>query len=270
MACVEGRDASAPSLPLLGHRRRTRQSGAVAPRPLRRGPHRRRDLGSRDRRHAEPHRIDGRRFHRLARSGFRPAGTLYAAVADEEAGGTYGSGWLARHRPDAIRADYTLTELGVPPADVDDEFQAAGDRGREGWLYAPAADARHPRHGSVPLRTDNALVKAARAVERLVSHATAAHVSETSGRFVEGMDFSADVAVPRGVEPPPRRDPILGVGGAQERLRGGGIAPPGEPVQRKRLGGVSPHLTAPAPRVWRRRSSGRPRGCSRLRRSTSG
>src|SRR5262249_53184666 len=38
---------------------------------------------------------------RLARSGFRPRGTLiYLAVADEEAGGTLGAGYLTEHCPE--------------------------------------------------------------------------------------------------------------------------------------------------------------------------
>ncbi|HYB40556.1 MAG TPA: M20/M25/M40 family metallo-hydrolase, partial [Candidatus Methylomirabilis sp.] len=40
-------------------------------------------------------------MRRLARSGFRPRGTLiYLAVADEEAGGVHGAGYLTEHRPE--------------------------------------------------------------------------------------------------------------------------------------------------------------------------
>ena len=52
-------------------------------------------------------------FRRLAREGFRPRGDLiYFAVADEESGSAHGARWMADHEPDAIRADYVLTENG--------------------------------------------------------------------------------------------------------------------------------------------------------------
>ena len=48
-----------------------------------------------------------------------PGDLVLAAVADEEAGGVHGAGWLAEHRPDLLPADYVLTEIatpGSPPA----------------------------------------------------------------------------------------------------------------------------------------------------------
>src|SRR5438067_2544979 len=47
---------------------------------------------------------------RLAKSGFRPRGTLiYLGVADEEAGGTYGTKFLVDQHFDAVKADYVIT-----------------------------------------------------------------------------------------------------------------------------------------------------------------
>ncbi|MGH9027739.1 MAG: M20/M25/M40 family metallo-hydrolase [Acidimicrobiia bacterium] len=55
-------------------------------------------------------------FRRLADSGFRRRGSLvYAAVADEEAGGTYGARHLAERERDAVAADYVITESGGFP-----------------------------------------------------------------------------------------------------------------------------------------------------------
>src|SRR5260370_8370403 len=53
---------------------------------------------------------------RLARSAFRPRGTLiYLAVADEEAGGTHGAGHLVEPRPDAVKTDSVIPRnAGVP------------------------------------------------------------------------------------------------------------------------------------------------------------
>ena len=53
---------------------------------------------------------------RLAREGWRPRGTLvFAAVADEEAGGALGAEWLAHHHPELVGCDYVLTESGGIP-----------------------------------------------------------------------------------------------------------------------------------------------------------
>src|SRR6478736_3347587 len=52
-------------------------------------------------------------FREMARSGWRPKGTLiYFGVADEEAGGNWGAEWMCEHHWDAIASDFVLTELG--------------------------------------------------------------------------------------------------------------------------------------------------------------
>lgn len=53
---------------------------------------------------------------RLARSGWRPKGTLtYLGVADEEALGTWGAEWLVDHESDAVPHDDVVTEWGGNP-----------------------------------------------------------------------------------------------------------------------------------------------------------
>src|ERR1700737_2941770 len=52
-------------------------------------------------------------FNKLAREGWRPKGTLtYLAVADEEALGTYGAGWLTQHETAPVKAGFGVTESG--------------------------------------------------------------------------------------------------------------------------------------------------------------
>ena len=46
-----------------------------------------------------------------------------------------------------------------------------------------------PSHASRPLRTDNALVKAAEVVRRLAEYRPAAQISKVWRRYVEGMGF---------------------------------------------------------------------------------
>jgi acetylornithine deacetylase/succinyl-diaminopimelate desuccinylase-like protein len=104
----------------------------------------------------------------LAREGFRPAGDLiFAACADEEVGEDFGLSWLCREHPDAVRADYCVNEGGGDRVVVD---------GRPVYLCSAAEKMSSPfrlrvrgraGHASMPGISDNALVKAARLVERL-------------------------------------------------------------------------------------------------------
>jgi acetylornithine deacetylase/succinyl-diaminopimelate desuccinylase-like protein len=104
----------------------------------------------------------------LAREGFRPRGDLlFVAAADEEVGEGYGLSWLCAEHPEAVRCDYAVNE-------------GAGDRlelgGRVFYLCAAAEKMTAPfrlrvrgrsGHASMPGIADNALVKAAKLVERL-------------------------------------------------------------------------------------------------------
>ena len=63
----------------------------------------------------------------------------------------------------------------------------AGHRGREGRLLVPADRRGTPGHGGQPLRTDNALVKAAEVVRRIEAFHPQAELHEAWTRFVEGI-----------------------------------------------------------------------------------
>ena len=104
----------------------------------------------------------------LAREGFRPKGDLiFIAAADEEVGLDFGLAWLCREHPEAVRAEYSINE-------------GAGDRielaGRPFYLASTAEKMSSPfilrvrgrsGHASMPSIADNALVKAAKLIERL-------------------------------------------------------------------------------------------------------
>ncbi|GAC1338701.1 MAG: M20/M25/M40 family metallo-hydrolase [Candidatus Dormibacteria bacterium] len=138
-------------------------------------------------------------LRRLARSGWRPRGTLvYLAVADEEAGGQHGAEWLTTHERDAVTADYVITESGGIPVDT-----PAGRRlwvmvGEKGVSWYRLRVRGTPGHGSRPLRTDNALVKAAEVVRRLAAARPDARVDDVWRAWVMGMGFE-----------PPVRDALL-------------------------------------------------------------
>jgi acetylornithine deacetylase/succinyl-diaminopimelate desuccinylase-like protein len=104
----------------------------------------------------------------LAREGFQPGGDLiFVAAADEEVGVDFGLSWLCSEHPEAVRAEYSLNE-------------GAGDRvviGERPFYLASTAEKMsspfmlrvHGRsgHASMPGIADNALVKAARMIQRL-------------------------------------------------------------------------------------------------------
>ena len=106
----------------------------------------------------------------LAREGFEPAGDLvFAATADEEVGVDVGLSWLCRAHPDAVRTDFCVNE-------------GAGERVNLGGgpvylcttaekVSAPFRLRVHGRsgHASMPGIADNALVRAARLIERVAA-----------------------------------------------------------------------------------------------------
>lgn len=132
---------------------------------------------------------------RLASSGRRPRGTLlFLAVADEEAGGGLGAGWLAEHAAAAIACDYVITENGgvLQPG-------PAGERlgitvGEKGICWLRLVVHGTPGHGSRPFHADNALVKAAEVVTRLANHRPTAHITGSWRRWVAGMGFQPSLA----------------------------------------------------------------------------
>jgi acetylornithine deacetylase/succinyl-diaminopimelate desuccinylase-like protein len=106
----------------------------------------------------------------LAREGFEPAGDLvFAATADEEVGVDVGLSWLCKAHPDAVRTDYCVNEGGGERVELG---------GRPVYLCTTAEKVSSPfklkvhgrsGHASMPGIADNALVRAARLIERLAA-----------------------------------------------------------------------------------------------------
>lgn len=134
-------------------------------------------------------------FRELARTGFRPKGTLvYFAVADEEAGGRWGAEWMFEHHPDAIRADYVLTELGGwSTVDGHGTRHVTVNVGEKGLAWRRLRVHGTPGHGSMPYGSDNALVTAAEVVRRLSRYRPAAHLDEIWSAQVASMSLPDDL-----------------------------------------------------------------------------
>ena len=131
---------------------------------------------------------------RLAREGFRPKGTLvYLAVADEEALGTHGAQYLVEQEPDAVKADYVITESGGIPIPTDAGMRLPVIVGEKGTYWCKLTIRGTPGHASQPLRTDNALVKAAEVVRRIDQYRPETQIHDAWRRFIEGMGFPAEL-----------------------------------------------------------------------------
>ncbi|MDP9075158.1 MAG: M20/M25/M40 family metallo-hydrolase [Actinomycetota bacterium] len=130
----------------------------------------------------------------LAQQGFRPDGTLvYLAVADEESGGRHGSEWLTDHAWDAVGTDYILSESGGVLTHGPAGAKVTVTVAEKGVAWRRLRLQGTPAHGSMPLGSDNALVKAAEVIRRLVDYRPRAQIGELWRTWVDNMDVSPEL-----------------------------------------------------------------------------
>ncbi len=111
---------------------------------------------------------------------------IFAAVADEEAGGEYGSGWLVEHHPEKVRAEYGLGEIGGFSRIVNGKHFYPVQIAEKGicWFRLKARGA--PGHGSLP-NWEGAVGKIGKAAYRLGSRRLPFHRTSQAAVFVETM-----------------------------------------------------------------------------------
>ena len=191
---IEGRDPSAPTLLLMGHT----DVVPANPRAWQRDPFGAEVVdgivwgrGATDMLHLTATMAVAVR--RLAARDFRPRGTLiYLAVADEEAFGTYGAGYLTAHHPDAIRADYVITESGGVPVPTRSGPVFPVTIGEKGVNWLRIIVGGTAGHGSMPFRTDNALVTAAEVIRRIAAYQPRPTILDVWRRYLEAIDLPAE------------------------------------------------------------------------------
>ncbi len=91
---------------------------------------------------------------------------LFAATADEEAGGLHGAGWLVEHRPELLQAEAALNECGGVSVDFGGRRFYPIGVAEKGYVDYRITVHGTWGHGSMP-RPDNAVVRAAAIVTRL-------------------------------------------------------------------------------------------------------
>ena len=135
-------------------------------------------------------------FRAIAREGVRLRGDLvFVAVADEEAGGGLGVGWIVANEPALLDVDYVITEnggipLGVPGEPVRAVTVTVGEKARAPRRLTVRG---RPGHGSVPWGADSAAAPAAELLARIFATAGEAQITEHWRGFVAAADLDADL-----------------------------------------------------------------------------
>jgi acetylornithine deacetylase/succinyl-diaminopimelate desuccinylase-like protein len=124
----------------------------------------------------------------IARSGVRPRrDIILAATASEETGGpANGAGYLAKHHPDLIAAEYVINEGGGWTIELGGRIYYTVQTAEKGGCTVDLVAKGTPGHASVP-HDDNPIPKLGRALDRLQARKMPAHITETLRRFLEGV-----------------------------------------------------------------------------------
>jgi acetylornithine deacetylase/succinyl-diaminopimelate desuccinylase-like protein len=123
---------------------------------------------------------------------------IFAALADEEAGGTFGARHWVRERPDLFAdaagrpAVAALNEVGGYSMTIAGRRAYAIQVAEKGIIWTRLRATGTPSHGSMP-SSDNAAIKLAAAVSRLAAAPRPARLIPVVRRFFEGLGLG-DVA----------------------------------------------------------------------------
>jgi acetylornithine deacetylase/succinyl-diaminopimelate desuccinylase-like protein len=132
----------------------------------------------------------------LHRSGaVRRRDVIFAAVADEEAGGEFGALHWVRVRPELFAdasgrpAAAALNEVGGYSMTIGGRRAYTIQVAEKGIIWTRLRASGTPSHGSMP-SPDNAAIKLAEAVSRLASARRPARITPTVRRFFEGLGLA--------------------------------------------------------------------------------
>ncbi len=106
----------------------------------------------------------------LARQGKLKGKLIFAATADEEAGGKHGIKFLVEKHLPKIRADFCINEGGNAPYRTGGKAVQFIQTGEKGTAWAKLAARGVSCHGSLPDLGDNAIAKMSRALTAIADH----------------------------------------------------------------------------------------------------
>ncbi len=111
---------------------------------------------------------------------------IFMATADEEAGGKYGAGFLARRYPDLIRAEYAINEGGATCIELDGKMFFVCSTAEKGAARFTLCGRGEPGHASQP-HGKNAILPLASALTKLIQTPLPLHVTKTSRMHVQAI-----------------------------------------------------------------------------------
>jgi acetylornithine deacetylase/succinyl-diaminopimelate desuccinylase-like protein len=111
---------------------------------------------------------------------------IFAGVADEEAGGKLGAGWLVDHRPELIRAGHCLCEMGGAASPVGGRMLVPVQVAQKGFVWFKLKARGRGGHGSRP-GPDSAVVALAEAVARLSREPLKYRLTPTTRGFLDAL-----------------------------------------------------------------------------------
>lgn len=111
---------------------------------------------------------------------------IFMAAADEEQGGELGAGWLVRHHPDLIRAEYAINEGGGYGFQIGQKLYYTCQTAEKGYARFRLVAHGSPGHASVP-REDNAVVRLAETVTRIGCTPLPTHFTETVRSYITAI-----------------------------------------------------------------------------------
>ena len=91
---------------------------------------------------------------------------IFCGVADEEAGGQFGSQFMVANHADKVRAEYSLSEMGGFSTEIDGKRFYLVQVAEKGICWLKIRTRGEPGHGSMPT-PDSALLKAMDIAQRL-------------------------------------------------------------------------------------------------------
>jgi len=111
---------------------------------------------------------------------------IFVANADEEAGGDFGMGWLLKHHPDAIRAEYALNEGGRTRVMSNGKRYVALQMAEKVSHVVTVTATGPDGHASIPLE-GNAITRLGRALAVIGAHREPTTLTETTTRFFASL-----------------------------------------------------------------------------------
>lgn len=130
----------------------------------------------------------------LSREGFVPRGdVIFAAVADEEAGGKFGAEFLVDNHYDLVDADYVLSESGGTHMTHEGKTYLPVVVGEKGVHWITIEIDGTPSHGSKPYGADNSNLKAVDIVQRFINYKPPVRFVDGWNTFLSALGIDKDL-----------------------------------------------------------------------------